>query len=341
MSWHRIRGHDAVRQRFETALAAGRLGQAYLFVGPEGVGKRLFAGELGKALLCEGDTASLVTCDKCPSCKLVDAGTHPDVYHAEKLEDKTELTIDVIRGLLEQIGMKPTRGKRKIVTIDDVDTINDEAANAFLKSLEEPPEGSLLILLATSIESQLPTILSRCQVVRFNPLSRDDVIAVLRANGIEDATIADRATRLSGGSPGTALSLADPAIWAFRESLLSALAAPKVRATGLIESWLRFIEEAGKENIAKRRQASQTMRMLIDFLRRTIRRSVGGMSDGLTGEDAARADALVRQYGTDELIARLDEVFKANERIDRIVPLPLVVESLADRLARPPVAVGV
>jgi DNA polymerase-3 subunit delta' len=204
-----------------------------------------------------------------------------------------------------------------------------------LKTLEEPPPGCLIVILATSIESQLTTILSRCQVVRFKPLPADDVMAILAANGVTDAAHADRLTRLAGGSPGLALELADPAVWAFRESLLSAVCDPKVRATALIETWVRFIEEAGKEAPLKRRRASQTLKFAVDFVRRATRLAVGSESDGLSGSDKARAQALAGKFGADGLIALAEALDRADDRIGSNVPVPIVVETVADRFARP------
>jgi len=149
MSWDRIRGHDEARQTFQTAWARARLGQAYLFVGPDGVGKRLFARELAKALLCEHPPAPLTACDRCPSCAQVEAGTHPDVFTIRTPEGKHELPIDEMRAFCGRMAMKPSRGSRKVGIVEDADDFNDASANCFLKTLEEPPPGSLLILLAT------------------------------------------------------------------------------------------------------------------------------------------------------------------------------------------------
>src|SRR5947207_10201823 len=196
MSWDRIRGHDAVRHTFQTAFARGRLGQAYLFVGPDGVGKRLFARELAKALLCDRPPAPLTACDHCPSCTQVEAGTHPDVFSVRTPEDKHDLPIDLMREFCARMALKPTRGGRKVGIVEDADDFNESSANSFLKTLEEPPPGSLLILLATSIDRQLPTILSRCQVVRFAPLGPADLSAVLAEQGVEDAAQRERLVRL-------------------------------------------------------------------------------------------------------------------------------------------------
>src|SRR6266540_2282693 len=103
MSWERVRGHGAVLGSFRAALARGRLGQAYLFVGPEGIGKRLFALQLAKALLCERPPAPLETCDVCHACAQVEAGTHPDVFRVRTPDEKHELPIAEIREFCKQM----------------------------------------------------------------------------------------------------------------------------------------------------------------------------------------------------------------------------------------------
>src|SRR5262249_55838857 len=148
MSWQHIRGHDSLIQAFDQAVRRGRLAHAYLFVGPAGVGKRLFAGELGKAILCENSQRSrLEACDQCAACKLVDAGTHPALQLAGRPPDKSEVPIEAVRGLARSLDLKPARGPGRVVIIDDADDLNEESANCFLKTLEEPPPGALLILI--------------------------------------------------------------------------------------------------------------------------------------------------------------------------------------------------
>ena len=178
MPWHSIRGHDRVVESLRESLAQGRLPHAFLFVGPEGIGKRTFARTFARALLCErAADRTLDPCGVCPGCLQVEAGAHPDLLEVRRPEDKHELPIKVIRDLCIDLGMKPARGTRKVAIVDDADDLNDEAANAFLKTLEEPPPGSALILIGTSAEVQLDTIVSRCRVVRFEPLSESDLAA--------------------------------------------------------------------------------------------------------------------------------------------------------------------
>src|SRR5437879_9366613 len=108
MSWDRVRGHDAARQSFQTAAALGRLGQAYLLVGPDGVGKRLFARELAKAFFCERPPAVMTVCGACPACAQVEAETHPDLLFLRTPEGKHELPVAAMREFCARLALKPT-----------------------------------------------------------------------------------------------------------------------------------------------------------------------------------------------------------------------------------------
>src|SRR5262249_39103258 len=150
--------------------------------------------------------------------------------------------------------------------LDDADDFNEESANAFLKTLEEPPPRSALILVGTSPDRQLPTILSRCQVVRFAPLSEPLVAELLRARGVEDAALVRRLARLGGGSPGQALALADPALWDFRRTFLQKLTAPPpIDSVALARAWTEFVGDGGEKSAAQRQRATLVLRLVIDF----------------------------------------------------------------------------
>src|SRR5262245_35749149 len=241
MSWQRVRGHDRWIGAFEQVARRGRLAHAYLFVGPPGIGKHLFAAELAKVLLCEGRAADLfAACDACPACLQVEAGTHPDFFTAVRPPESQEFPIDVVRELCRGLSLKPARGKGKLVVVDDADDLNEEAANCFLKTLEEPPPGAILIVIGTSEDRQLATIVSRCQVIRFRPLPDALVAELLHARGVENGKLIERLVGLSEGSPGRAQALADPALWDFRGSLVQGLSQPRPDAVGLAQQWLRF-----------------------------------------------------------------------------------------------------
>ena len=149
-----ILGHDSVLDRFRRSIRAGRLASTFLFVGPPGIGKKLFALQLAQGLLCERrPEEALDPCGECPSCAQVLAGTHPDVVVVKKPTDKNFIPLELLigdkehrmrEGLCHDISLKPYSGRRKVAVIDDADYLNQEGANALLKTLEEPPPKSLL-----------------------------------------------------------------------------------------------------------------------------------------------------------------------------------------------------
>jgi DNA polymerase-3 subunit delta' len=335
MAWERIRGHDTARDQLLTAFGRGRLAHAYLFVGPPGVGKRLFAVELAKALLCDRPPAPMTACDSCPSCTQVAAETHPDFFCIRTPEDKHELPIDTVREFCGKLGLKPARGSRKIGVVEDADDFNDESANCFLKTLEEPPPGSVLILLATSAEGQLPTILSRCQIVRFHSLPDDELRAVLTDRGVTDPVRVERLLRLSGGSPGQALALNDDTLWMFRETLINGVTAAKPDPVGFSAAWVRFVEEAGKESAAQRGRASLVLRLLMDSLRSALRAAVGASSE-VDPAEALKLQSFAVRVGPEYLAELLEACAEADYHIVRKVQVVLVIESLVDRLTRQP-----
>lgn len=339
MSWRRVLGHESIAEAFGRAFQRGRLAHGYLFVGPAGIGKRLFAGELAKALLCENrPKGRLEACNHCPSCLLMDGGTHPDFFTAVRPEDKASFPIDEIRELGRKLALKPVRGAGKIAILDDADDLNDPitqhaAANAFLKTLEEPPPGSIVILVGTGVDQQLSTILSRCQVVRFDPLPEPVVEQCLRNAGVTDAAAIKRAARLANGSPGQAMALTDAAFWEFRRTLLSELAKRPLDSVGLARAWMSFVEGAGKESSAQRQRASVMLRLLVDFLTDALAVSQDGEPRRGSPEDRPALEALA-QLGPDTLFELLERCLAADRQIDRRVQLVLVIEALLDAIGQ-------
>jgi DNA polymerase-3 subunit delta' len=317
---------------FGEVIRRGRLGHAYLFIGPAGVGKRLFALELAKALLCENAAGKFDACDACPACQQSEAGTHPDLIQASRPEDKLELPIDTVREVGEKLSLKPARGGQKIAILDDADDFNDASANAFLKTLEEPPPRSLLILIATDFERQLPTIVSRCQIVRFAPLPPALVAELLVQQGVEKAKV-EQLARLSGGSPGQAFGLADDALWSFRRNLASELANPKPDTVQLAKRWMEFAEDAGKEAASQRRRAALALRLALDLINAALLASTGADPKLIEPDDRTAVARLAERLGTDRLLQIVDRCLEADHQIDRKVQLVLVVEALADAFA--------
>jgi DNA polymerase III subunit delta' len=332
MSWRQIRGHDEVRLRFMAALQSGRLAHAYLFVGPEGVGKKRFAIELAKTLLCERDSNAGDACDQCAGCRLVDADTHPDLVVTGKPADKHEFPIAVIQELVSGLGLKPARGRRRITVVDDADLFNEESANCFLKTLEEPPPGSLLILIGTEAAFQLPTIRSRCQVIPFDALADEIVEERLRAAGIADLLQLKSIVRIAAGSPGHAIALADPAVWPIRRQILDTLTSAKPDGPALAKAWQESIEAAGKETSLQRPRALQLVRLALDIFRLALEVALGRTRSDDNPVESALIQKLAARLGTDGLIDRMERLIETEMHIDRRVQLILAVEAAVDAM---------
>jgi DNA polymerase-3 subunit delta' len=310
---------------------------ALLFVGPEGVGKLSFALRLAQALLCERvPEAELDPCEQCPGCLQVMAGTHPDVLRVARPEDRQELPIRIIRDLCIDLGLKPMSGKRKVAIVDDADVLSDEAANAFLKTLEEPPPGSTLIMVGTSAEAQLDTILSRCRVVRFDPLSEADLTQVLLEHGIvETRAEAARLARLGEGSVARARGLADPTLTEFRRGVFGEIAAPGgFDAPALARRIEAFINLAGKEAGAKRVRARLIFGELVRLFRATFRIGAGLELLASDPDDRQAAGSLASRLDPEAALSLAERCLEADYHVRRNLYMALVLDDLAHDLGK-------
>lgn len=335
MAWSKIVGHRPWVDAFAEVVRRRRLAHAYLFVGPQGVGKRLFARELAKSLLCENATPqNFEACDTCSACQLVDAGTHPDFFMVGKPEDKNEMPVETMRELCGNFSLKSSRGHGKVGLLDDADDLNEESANCFLKTLEEPPPGSIFILLCTSLEGQLPTIRSRCQTIRFAPLTVAEIKEVLSRQELADPALLPRLLHLASGSPGRALELADPAIWEARNVVLKGLAQPKIDAVGLGKHVAEFAEDAGKETVLHRQRAYRLLRLLIQAWQDAARLTVGGEPPSADAEDARLLQSLAEGRSAETFLAMMERSLEAETQIGRYIQLGLVLEGLMESWAQ-------
>lgn len=338
--WQNIRAHDNVAQQFRTALARGRLASTFLFVGPPGVGKRAFALKLAEALLCDTRPESaLDPCGQCAACRQVQAGTHPDVHVVSRPKDARNLPLELFigddehrmrAGLCYELSLKPYSGKRRIGIIDDADLLalgSKESANALLKTLEEPPPRSVLILIGTSQQRQLPTIRSRCQVIRFDPLPDQDVAELLLAEGsCSDAALAQQAAGLAGGSLQRARLWCDEGFFDFRENLVAQLSGQEFDQLALAKSVQQFVDAAGKEAPPKRARMREVVQMAAEFYRGLMQSAAAAGGDAepaancqeLCLDALAHVDANANMTGLIEWW--VDEL--ANASGDRLVQSP-------------------
>ena len=334
--WQKIQGHDTIVERFRRAFERGRLAGSFLFTGPPGVGKRRFAFALAMGLLCK-KRDSLNLCGVCDSCKLFgekgatdfefENGTfdspHPDLYYVAKPPDKSELPMELLvgskerrgrTGLCYDISRTPFLDNGKVAIIDDIDFFNEEGANALLKTLEEPPPDAVLILIGTSTAGQLPTIRSRCQIVRFSPLPPEVLSAILVKKGI--APSVEQGTKWAiqaGGSLDQAKELADGDMDLLRTELTQYLTAPHWDAVAIAAKLNGLVEALGKEGPAARRR--QRLRLLFGL-------AVDHFRKEMQSEDSRRT------------VRRLERTLDALTHIDRNVNLPYIVEAWAIALGK-------
>jgi DNA polymerase-3 subunit delta' len=251
MSFSQIVGHQKQVEIVRQALNHGRLHHAYLFAGMEGVGKKTIALDLAKAIHCSAAAGDF--CGECADCARIQDGNHPDVRIIEPLAGKKEISIQQIRELEKELNFRSFSGKKKIAILDPATLMNLSAQNALLKTLEEPPRDSLLILIAANGGTLLPTLRSRCLRISFGPVARDLISGFLVSRKGLAAETAEFLAAMSLGSLGAVVSIDTQELLERRREwvrLISGLRAGDYRAAtdaaealaGSKEDSLRFLE---------------------------------------------------------------------------------------------------
>jgi DNA polymerase III delta' subunit len=208
----RTRGQPAAVAAVQAMLLGG-MPHALLIVGPSGVGKATLADDIAAGLLCRAEDPRDRPCRECRSCRALEHGNHPDVHRLGPTGAGLVIPIGGrdergVRDLVRDLALLPVEGGARAAIVTDADRMTEDAQSAFLKTLEEPPAGTVLLLTATDEERLLPTIRSRCSRIRLGPVARSEVEQLLVDAGLADAPLAARLARLSGGRPGDAVALA-------------------------------------------------------------------------------------------------------------------------------------
>jgi len=238
-------GNEAVRRRLVSLARAGRLHHCLIFEGPGGVGKAASARWLAMLVNCDGPPElgeeRSAPCGSCWSCRQVARGQHPDVIHVGLDPEKATPIISVgqARTLLGQLTLHPFHARLRFVILDPADAMNPEAANALLKTFEEPPSQTIFILVSERPAELLPTVRSRSQRVRFGPVTTDRVSAWLASQGFADA---QALAVLAEGRPGRALALAEGELAAWRQARDGVVAALE----GSVQARLAWTEKHAK-----------------------------------------------------------------------------------------------
>jgi DNA polymerase III subunit delta' len=354
MLWKDLIGHEQQFHWFENAIASSRLASSFLFVGPDGIGKRTFARLIAKSLLCQhGKGVQLAPCGVCEDCAQVDANTHPDLVQVCKPPEKAFIPIELLigerekrnrEGLCHDISLRPFSGQRRVAILDDADAMNTEGANALLKTLEEPPPNSLLILIGTSLQRQLPTIRSRCQSIIFKPLRTEQLAELILRNAVaESHEGALELAEMSGGSFTEASLLADAELRSFRESLMSMLSSNVLPMADFAKRCGTLVDAAGKDAKLKRERLKLLLKMAAAFYRGlTIMQHAGAQApDSIvksTGDQViARAVAAARRHWSRGPYAATEcwqRCLLAIEQVDRNANQASLLECLSADLAQ-------
>ena len=326
---------DRAISLLQRAFAASRVPHAYVFAGPQGVGKFTTACQWAKLLLCHNPVAgadSVDICGACESCRAVEADAHPDfnivykeliefVKDPRKRKNPSELPIDVIREfLVEKVAARPTLSKRKVFVVKEAERLNASSQNCLLKVLEEPPEYCCIILQCTRTERLLPTTRSRCQIVRFGPVDEQIILDKLEQMGIGQPQ-AEYFARLAQGSLGLAcqwaqLELAEAGLYQTKTELVNALAS--CQFADVTELGARLVDKSkaiAAVWVDLERTTSKT-----DINRKAAKTHIQIITSALY--DAMRLNIMPEErpinFGQEEQIQRLSRRFDAEQSAQRI-----------------------
>jgi DNA polymerase-3 subunit delta' len=275
-----VRGHERAIAYLRRGWDAKRLAHAFVFTGPEGVGKQMVARALALGLHCE--TAPFDACGECNACRTIAAGTHPDVrVIAGPADGRRDVSIDQVRDLQRELGFRSLSRHPKVGIINDAHLLTLQAQNALLKTLEEPNGESVLVLITMQASALAATILSRCQRLAFAPLPNADVVAILERHGRSGADAAALAA-YANGSPGRALGLDPDLFGRRRRELLSALA-------GLRGAGFKKLADFAQTLTSEEKDPTAVMALVASWHRDVLRRAVLGPDAELQNADLAQA----------------------------------------------------
>jgi DNA polymerase-3 subunit delta' len=356
MPFDAIIGQEKAKTALLDAIKTSRVAHAYLLHGPKGVGKETTAIAFAQALNCTaGDPSG---CGECSSCKRIASFNHPDVrlifpvpsgtpddrlagYREERLKDNPEkhldfrtpaiISIDVIRRLITDSTAKPHEGKYKVFILAEAERMNEEASNAFLKTLEEP-EGRSVFILTTSDPSFLKdTIISRCQILRFRKLSDDEIMSVLEKAGVEDPNLKQLSTKLAEGSAGRALALATETdgldLMEERAEAIDVARGKDLIKSETFNAWVSRFESRGRGS------RKRVLEFMLTWFRDLLLASEDASSELMTNIDLEKdIRMMARNRSLDELETIIYDVELARESVDRNVDPAYIFGRLLARI---------
>ena len=341
--WDDIIGQDRVADFLRSAVTGDHVSHAYLFVGAPGSGKATAARALACAVLCADDG-----CGACGSCYRIRRGVHPDVHYIEPEGAATYLK-EQITDIIHDTNLAPVEGTHKIYIVQDADRFNEGSANAFLKTLEEPPDDVVIILMTHSFDAVLPTIASRCQVVRFRRIPADESASLLVAETGADTERARFALAAAGGVVASARDfLASPPRQAARVLILRTLKdlryADDLDVLGAVKELLKAVK-APLEELEARQAVEVADRA--DYLGRGAAKALAdrhkreltsrereGVREILNVAESWLRDCLVMSQGEVDLVVNVDAADSMAEVAAVLAPASAVAALAAVNEAR-------
>ena len=334
MSFREVEGQERAGESFRRAIGSGRLAHAYILVGPEGIGKRALARAAAAYLFCSARKED--SCGVCRSCRLIASDQFADLHWYARPEDKTQLVVEVVEEFQRQVYLKPVESVHKVFVLEDADRLNVSSANKLLKVLEEPPPASLILLVALDVRDFLPTILSRCHVVRLRPLATETLAkGLVRSAGVTDSQ-ARYLAAFTMGSPGLARTLATPEFFVERDWLIDA--ATGLREGGQFAVAAELFKRSGDKDEAAQGRRETLLRffdVLGLFYRDALSVALGSDPAGIATTDRATdAKVLAERLGLEPLRGILAAIDRAREAVGFNANQKLLLENLAFDIAK-------
>jgi len=285
-------GHEWAVQALRQAVEAGRVFHAYLITGPDGVGKMMLAQALAAALVCESEEE--VPCNSCRSCRLVQSSCHPDVHVVEPEDEAANLKIEQVRDLQRQLALTPLEGRKRVAILRRFGAATTAAANALLKTLEEPPAHVVLALLAEDADRLLPTVVSRCRHIALRPLSVGLVKRSLIERWDVEPERAELLARLSGGRLGWAAEMSeDESALASRNQRLDDM--EELIKAPLVERF-RYAEDLAGDKVA----TAATLELWTGAWRDVMLLAAGAPTETVNVDRRGRMQTLAKRIGVEK-----------------------------------------
>lgn len=322
MAFADILGHERIVEVLRRSLRTGKIAHAYLFEGNSGCGRKKTALALIQALFCRAlpDDA----CGVCPSCRKITAGNHGDIHIIEPLPDKRDISIEQLRTMQRELSLRPYEAPRKVCIIEPAERMSVNAANSLLKTLEEPPGNALIILLTENAGMLLPTIRSRCQLMRFSHLSPEHVRTLLEKTGIDRGT-ASLLAPMSGGSMQQALGLDNDTLSTRREVVLSALARLDINQ-------IATVFDSSEELSGNRDETLELLDMMLSFFRDAVHLAAGS-SDILNLNARPAIEAISRRRSLTRNLELLGNIHETRRAVQRNANSKLAIDHLFMNIA--------